>query len=96
MLTDESGYFLIQLSTENEKPAVWKEIGENIRRDANGVKQVAFIGVTNPTRWILEWRRQRRLQMSYAKRPSTYPSTSSVPRMTAVSALLASTASQST
>lgn len=39
---------MIQLSTEKDKPTVWKEIGENIRRDANGVKQVAFIGVTNP------------------------------------------------
>ena len=39
---------MIQLSTEKDKPTVWKEIGENIRRDANGVKQIAFIGVTNP------------------------------------------------
>ena len=27
---------------------LYKQIGEHIRRDANGVKQVAFIGVTNP------------------------------------------------
>ncbi|KAI8279862.1 hypothetical protein K4K60_005260 [Colletotrichum sp. SAR11_57] len=43
-----AGYFLIQLSTEKDKPTVWKEIGQNIRKDADGVKQVAFIGVTNP------------------------------------------------
>ncbi|KAF5526939.1 Methionine synthase [Colletotrichum aenigma] len=43
-----AGYFLIQLSTEKDKLTVWKEIGQNIRKDANGVKQVAFIGVTNP------------------------------------------------
>ncbi|KAJ3946492.1 hypothetical protein N0V92_013344 [Colletotrichum tropicale] len=43
-----AGYFLIQLSTEKDKPTVWKEIGQNIHKDADGVKQVAFIGVTNP------------------------------------------------
>ena len=43
-----AGYFLIQLVSEKDKPSVYKQIGEHIRRDANGVKQVAFIGVTNP------------------------------------------------
>lgn len=43
-----AAYFLIQLATENDKEAVYKEIGERIRKDADGVKQVAFIGVTNP------------------------------------------------
>ena len=43
-----AGYFLIQLASEGEKEKVLKEIGETIRRDAEGVKQVAFIGVTNP------------------------------------------------
>ena len=27
---------------------MYKQIGQSIRRDAEGVKQVAFIGVTNP------------------------------------------------
>ncbi|KAL9636904.1 MAG: hypothetical protein Q9204_002074 [Flavoplaca sp. TL-2023a] len=43
-----AGYFLIQLASEKHKTSVYKQIGESIRRDANGVKQVAFIGVTNP------------------------------------------------
>jgi methionine synthase II (cobalamin-independent) len=43
-----AGYFLIQLASEPDKERVYKLIGENIRKDANGVKQVAFIGVINP------------------------------------------------
>ncbi|KAK5996083.1 Methionine synthase-like protein [Cladobotryum mycophilum] len=43
-----AGYFLIQLSSEKDREAVYKTIGENIRKDAEGVKQVAFIGLTNP------------------------------------------------
>jgi len=43
-----AGYFLIQLSSEPDKERVYKLIGANIRRDAKGVKQVAFIGVINP------------------------------------------------
>ncbi|KAI4272465.1 MAG: hypothetical protein LQ337_005281 [Flavoplaca oasis] len=31
-----------------DKTTVYKQIGKSIRRDANGVKQVAFIGGTNP------------------------------------------------
>jgi methionine synthase II (cobalamin-independent) len=48
MFQMNAGYFLIQLASEKDKEKVYKEIGENIRKDANGVKQVAFIGVTNP------------------------------------------------
>jgi methionine synthase II (cobalamin-independent) len=43
-----AGYFLIQLSSESDKTSVYKQIGQAIRNDAEGVKQVAFIGVTNP------------------------------------------------
>ena len=43
-----AGYFLIQLASEKNKSEVYKQIGESIRKDANGVKQVAFIGVVNP------------------------------------------------
>jgi len=43
-----AGYFLIQLASEKDKERIYKIIGENIRRDAQGVKQVAFIGVINP------------------------------------------------
>lgn len=48
MFRMNAGYFLIQLASEPDKEKVYKEIGENIRKDANGVKQVAFIGVINP------------------------------------------------
>ncbi len=43
-----AGYFLIQLASEKDKSLVYKQIGQAIRRDAKGVKQVAFIGVINP------------------------------------------------
>lgn len=48
MFQMNAGYFLIQLSSEKNKEKVYKEIGETIRKDAKGVKQVAFIGVVNP------------------------------------------------
>jgi methionine synthase II (cobalamin-independent) len=48
MFQINAGYFLIQLASEKDKEKVYKEIGENIRKDADGVKQVAFIGVVNP------------------------------------------------
>ncbi len=43
-----AGYFLIQFASEREKDPVLKDIGRYSREDANGVAQVAFIGVTNP------------------------------------------------
>ena len=43
-----AGYFLIQLASEKDKSSVYSQIGKNIRRDAEGVKQVAFIGTVNP------------------------------------------------
>ena len=43
-----AGYFLIQLASEEDRTSIYKQIGEAIRSDANGVKQVAFIGVINP------------------------------------------------
>lgn len=36
-----AGYFLIQLSTEEDKSAIYKLIGEHSRADANGVAQVS-------------------------------------------------------
>ena len=48
MFKMNAGYFLIQLASEKDKERVYKVIGDNIRRDANGVKQVAFIGVIDP------------------------------------------------
>ena len=43
-----AGYFLIQLASEREKDPVYQLIGENLRSDANGVTQMAYIGVINP------------------------------------------------
>ncbi|KAI9802342.1 MAG: hypothetical protein M1833_001848 [Piccolia ochrophora] len=48
MFQMNAGYFLIQLASEKDKEKVYKEIGNNIRKDANGVKQLAFVGVVNP------------------------------------------------
>ena len=48
MFKINAGYFLIQLASERDKATVHKSIGENIRGDAEGVTQMAYIGVTNP------------------------------------------------
>lgn len=48
MFKMNAGYFLIQLASEADKERVYKLLGEHSREDANGVKQVCFIGVTNP------------------------------------------------
>jgi methionine synthase II (cobalamin-independent) len=43
-----AGYFLMQLASERDKDRVYDIIGKNIRDDANGVTQMAYIGVINP------------------------------------------------
>lgn len=43
-----AGYFLIQLASERDKEKVYQDIGKSIRQDANGVLQMAYIGVINP------------------------------------------------
>jgi len=43
-----AGYFLIQLASERDKDRVYQLIGENLRSDADGVAQTAYIGVINP------------------------------------------------
>ncbi|TCK26839.1 hypothetical protein [Pseudonocardia endophytica] len=48
MFTINAGYFLIQLASEREKDPVYESIGKNIRTDADGVTQMAYIGVINP------------------------------------------------
>lgn len=48
MFKMNAGYFLIQLASEPDKEKVYKMLGEHSREDANGVKQVCFIGVINP------------------------------------------------
>jgi len=48
MFKMNAGYFLIQLASERDKDPVYKLIGENLRGDANGVAQMAYVGVINP------------------------------------------------
>ena len=48
MFTINAGYFLIQLASEREKDPVYESIGKNLRGDADGVTQMAYIGVINP------------------------------------------------
>lgn len=43
-----AGYFLIQLASERDRDRVYKMIGEHLRDDANGVAQMAYVGVINP------------------------------------------------
>jgi methionine synthase II (cobalamin-independent) len=43
-----AGYFLIQLASERDKDKVYASIGKHLRGDANGVTQMAYLGVTNP------------------------------------------------
>ena len=43
-----AGYFMIQFKSERNQEQVYKDIAASIRTDANGVTQVAFIGVVNP------------------------------------------------
>lgn len=48
MFKMNAGYFLIQLKSERDKGPVYESIGQNLRSDANGVAQTAFVGVVSP------------------------------------------------
>jgi methionine synthase II (cobalamin-independent) len=48
MFAINAGYFLIQLASERDKDPVYESIGRNLRDDADGVAQMAYIGVINP------------------------------------------------
>lgn len=43
-----AGYFLIQLASEQDQEGVYRSIGTHLRADADGVRQVAHVGVINP------------------------------------------------
>ena len=60
MFKMNAGYFLIQLASEPDKERVYKLLGEHSRDDANGVKQVCFIGVINPLNPTVETAEQVR------------------------------------
>jgi methionine synthase II (cobalamin-independent) len=48
MFKINAGYFLIQLKSERDKDQVYESIGQHLRDDANGVAQMAYLGVINP------------------------------------------------
>ncbi|HEY0448478.1 5-methyltetrahydropteroyltriglutamate--homocysteine methyltransferase [Actinophytocola sp.] len=48
MFDMNAGYFLIQLASERDRDRVYKMLGEHLRDDANGVTQMAYVGVINP------------------------------------------------
>lgn len=48
MFKMNAGYFLIQLASERDKDPVYRMIGECLQDDADGVSQMAYIGVINP------------------------------------------------
>lgn len=54
MFMMNTGCFLIQLASEQDKERVYKLIGEHRRADASGVPQVCFIGVINRLSLTLE------------------------------------------
>ncbi|MBV9058296.1 MAG: 5-methyltetrahydropteroyltriglutamate--homocysteine methyltransferase [Pseudonocardiales bacterium] len=45
MFKINAGYFLIQLASERDKDSVYRSIAENLQDDADGVAQMAYIGV---------------------------------------------------
>jgi methionine synthase II (cobalamin-independent) len=47
MFDINAGYFLIQMKSEREKDPVLETIGKNLRSDADGVTQMAYLGVCN-------------------------------------------------
>ncbi len=47
MFDINAGYFLIQLKSERDKDPVYETIGRNLRSDADGVTQMAYLGVIN-------------------------------------------------
>jgi methionine synthase II (cobalamin-independent) len=48
MFDINAGYFLIQLASERDRDPVCETIGKNLRSDAEGVTQMAYLGVINP------------------------------------------------
>jgi methionine synthase II (cobalamin-independent) len=48
MFKINAGYFLVQLASEREKDPIYESIGKHLRTDANGVTQMAYLGVVNP------------------------------------------------
>ena len=66
MFTMNAGYFLIQLKSERDKDDVYRAIGQNLRSDANGVTQMAYLGVVNPQNPRVESAEEVRDQLVHA------------------------------
>jgi methionine synthase II (cobalamin-independent) len=63
-----AGYFLIQCSSEEDREAVYRMVGEYSRDDANGVAQVCFMGVIDPLSPRVETAEEVRDQLLAAAR----------------------------
>ena len=89
-----AGYFLIQLASERDKDPVYQLIGEHLRGDADGVTQMAYVGVINPLNPRVESPEEVRDALS--GRPTSSRRSSSAPPTTAGSRRSASTRSPAT
>jgi methionine synthase II (cobalamin-independent) len=54
MFRMNTGYFLMQLSSEKDRERIYQLVGRHSRDDADGVPQVCFIGVTDPLNPVVE------------------------------------------
>jgi methionine synthase II (cobalamin-independent) len=43
-----AGYFLMQLASERDRDAVYQQVGQHSRDDADGVAQMCYVGVISP------------------------------------------------
>ena len=89
-----AGYFLIQASSEPDRKRTYKLIGQHIRRDANGVKQVALS--ESSTRSIRASKPPKKCATRCCSRPGTFRPTNSVRPTIAAFRHSASTRSPST
>jgi methionine synthase II (cobalamin-independent) len=48
MFKMNTGYFLVECASEEDRGTVYQLCGQHSREDANGVAQVCFMGVINP------------------------------------------------
>ncbi len=68
MFRINAGYFLIQFKSERNQEQVYQDIAASLREDADGVTQMAYIGVTNPQNPRVESAEEVRDQLLAAAR----------------------------
>jgi hypothetical protein len=69
-----TGYFQMEMAGERDREAAYKLVGKHLREDANGVPQMAYIGVIvtqSPPR-LVPWRSNQARARSH--RPTAQPS----------------------